>query len=280
MRTITCLSLIFLPLLAGAQTPESILESVREKQLERWEGVQSYAVTRSISGMESTTVYQRSEVQTEDGPRTSFVPVTASMRSGGNADSNKIPGGIFGNDANATMDEARAMEDFIANAELVGTETVDGREAFHLRVADAAALDSPGADNFRMDVADVWVDADEYVPLKLSMTGAMLEGGQERPVSIERIQTDYREVAGSNLYESFRQTMTMSGAMSDADRADMERAKQELDKFEKEMAGMPAQQRQMVEQMMGPRIEMMRQMIQDSGITIDVIVSAIEVNPL
>ena len=210
MRTITCLSLIFLPLLAGAQTPESILESVREKQLERWEGVQSYAVTRSISGMESTTVYQRSEVQTEDGPRTSFVPVTASMRSGGNADSNKIPGGIFGNDANATMDEARAMEDFIANAELVGTETVDGREAFHLRVADAAALDSPGADNFRMDVADVWVDADEYVPLKLSMTGAMLEGGQERPVSIERIQTDYREVAGSNLYESFRQTMTQT----------------------------------------------------------------------
>ena len=50
--------------------------------------------------------------------------------------------------------------------------------------------------------------------------------------------------------------------------------------MEEALANVPPEQRQMVEQMMGPRIEMMRQMIQDSGITIDVIVSAIEVNPL
>lgn len=277
MRMMTWLALVLLPTFVGAQTPESILESVREKQLERWEGLQSYAVTSSISGMETTTVYKRSEVQTDDGPRTSFVPVTASMQSTGGKG---FPSGPFGDDASATLDEARAMEDFIENAELVGRETVDGREAFHLRVADASQLDSPGADDFTLDVADVWVDASEYVMLKMSMAGTMLEDGQSRPVTIERIQTDYREVPGSNLYESFHQVMTMSGAMTEADREDLLMAKQELDKMKQELANMPAQQRAMVEQMMGPRLEMMEQMIQESGITMDIVVSKIEVNPL
>ena len=188
--------------------------------------------------------------------------------------------GPFSKDAGAAMDEAQAMDDFIEHAELVGTETVDGREAFHLRVEDAGKLDMRPADNFTMDVANLWVDASEYVPLKMTMTGVMSEGGQQRPVSIERIQTDYREVPGSKLYESYRQSMTMSGTLSDADRAQLEKAKVELEKLEQQMAEMPAQQRKMIEPMMGPRIEMMRQMIQESGITVDVIVSEIVVNPL
>ncbi len=273
MRTLTWLPLVLLPALAVGQSPEAILEKARQKQLERWEGVQSYSVTRSIAGSASTTVYRRSEVQTDAGTRTVFEPVSAGLNM-----TNGMPGGPFA--AGASVSEADAMADFIEHAEFVGTETVADRKAFHLRSTDPARLGSQSGDDFELETADVWIDADEYVPLKMTMTGRMREGGRERPVSIERIQTDYRTVPGSKMYESYRQTMTMSGAMSDAERAELEQAKAELEKFEQEMAAMPAQQRAMVENMMGSRMDMMRDMINDSGITIDVVVSAIEVNPL
>ena len=342
MRTCTSLLLILLPVVAAAQTPESILDAAREKQLERWQGVESYSITRSMAGTTSTTIYQRSEVETDGGTMTVFRPVATDNAAGddprmtaealeqyaqglemtgdalsdevGNElEKNGLPRGLLAgmggeqwvsadpgvmasglgagvrqmaasqrkastSGGEVPMDD---MADFAERAEFVGTETVDGREAFHLKAVDLDSVSDMGnGGEFELKSASLWIDAEEYVPLRMKMDGVIEAEGQQRPVTIEKVQSDYRRVPGSNLYESYRQTMSTSGVMSDAERAEMEKARQELEKFELEMANMPAGQRAMVEQMMGSRIDAMRDMIKGDGITIDITVEAIEVNPL
>ena len=121
---------------------------------------------------------------------------------------------------------------------------------------------------FTMNGLDVWIDSDKYVPLRMVMDGVMNTDGTDRPITMEINQQDYREVPGSNMYESYRQVMRMNGEMSDEMKAQVEQARAGLEELEQQMASMPESQRAMMMNMMGDQIEMMRKLAAGDGLEI------------
>lgn len=334
---------------ALAQDAREIMEIARQKQLERWEGVDAYVVEQSIMGQSSATWHLRAEVQQPDGSTgTVFLPMASAQLQGdpcgfgqmtdedlatfaaasgatGDAMATEIEDGLeaaglprgmlaaTGSDPLNTMDprvmmggysdfltaavhaqreldayepdrDAEAqlndMNRFMDTAKLKGTEIVDGRDAYHLRATDLDMVErSDDGEEYRIDSMSVYVDAAEYVPLRMRVEGTMISASESQEMVIEILQTDYRQVPGSKLYESYRRVMKMSGMMTPEQQAEMAEAQAQMADFEKQLASMPESQRQMMESMMGPQLEMMRNMANGGGFQTEVITNNIRVNP-
>ena len=341
-------TIIALPGAAYSQDVKSILDTVRDKQLERWDGVTSYVVTQSIVGTSTQTYYQRTEVEDKAGnAHTVFLPVSAEQVStkpnetrrmtpeaweayaqgaemtgdglsretedglqkaglprnllsatGGSkpwvsADPRTMMGGMAtgarafadaerqgGVDhAGDAQNTASQMAEFAEKAQLVGTELVDGRKAYHVQASDINHVQNVDGQEFVMQTANLWIDTEHHVPLRTRMEGVIRSADESRPFSIEQTRSDYRDVPNSNMYESYRQQMHISGMMDAAQQAQMQEAQKQIAEFERELARMPPDQRAMMESMMGSRLEMMRNMVSGGGYRSEVVIQEIRVNP-
>ena len=265
----------FVPLPALAADAQEIIDKVVTLQEERREGVDRYIVEQEAMGYVSKITFERTTVTGPDGePVDTFRMV--------------LPDEMMqqGEDPVMSQDDFEDMAQeavysiaaFSESAELVGTETVDGRKAYHL-VAENLERTRSFAENqeFTLQTINAWIDADEYVPLKLVMDGTMDTDGTPRPVTIETIERDYRTVPGSNMYEPYQQVMRLTGEMADETKRQMEEARAQLEEFDKQMAEMPESQRNMMMNMMGEQIEMMRKMAAGDGIEIVTTVRSITV---
>lgn len=276
-KALTLLLLIgsFVPLPAFAADAQEIIDKVVTLQEERREGVDRYIVEQEAMGYVSKITFERTTVTGPDGePVDTFRMV--------------LPDEMMqqGEDPVMSQDDFEDMAQeavysiaaFSESAELVGTETVDGRKAYHL-VAENLERTRSFAENqeFTLQTINAWIDADEYVPLKLVMDGTMDTDGTPRPVTIETIERDYRTVPGSNMYEPYEQVMRLTGEMADETKRQMEEARAQLEEFDKQMAEMPESQRNMMMNMMGEQIEMMRKMAAGDGIEIVTTVRSITV---
>jgi hypothetical protein len=142
-------------------------------------------------------------------------------------------------------------------------------DTFQMVLPDNLMQQGSGEDQeFTLQTINAWIDAEEYVPLKLVMDGTMDTDGTPRPVTIENIERDYRNVPGSNMYEPYAQVMRLTGEMADETKKQMEEARAQLEEFDKQMTEMPESQRKMMMSMMGEQIEMMRKMAAGDGIEI------------
>jgi hypothetical protein len=185
-----------------------------------------------------------------------------------------------GSDGSAEAQEGfSGMEDFAETARLVGKENVDGRKAFHLRADDIKRTQAMDGGEFTLQSISLWIDAEKYVPLKLQMDGIAKSGKETRPIRIEKLDEDYRNVAGSNMYESFRQVMRIGGILSAKDQREMQRAQKEFAKFEEQMQQMPAAQRNMIMKQMGPQMAMMKQMASGGGFEVVTEIHSIRAMP-
>lgn len=185
--------------------------------------------------------------------------------------------------AEGTQPVARAEDDyssFIERAKLLGRVEVDGRSAFHLR-ADKLDYTTVTEDGQKMSMhtAELWVDTQAYVPLRFKMDGTMTAAGETRPVTIERLSSDYRKVPGSKMYEPYRQVMRITGQLDPEQQKQMEEARAKLADMEKQMATMPESQRNMIMGRMGPQLAMMRSLAAGGGVEVVTEVQHIEVNP-
>lgn len=174
-------------------------------------------------------------------------------------------------EAQAEFNRTRAAT---ANANLAGIETVDGQPAMRIDIADydeAAAQsaaestlamgDISGGDaTFVPKSASVWIRPGKYVIVKHRIDGVASAEGQTRDFFIESNYSDFRDVPGSNLYEPYRRTMRMGGMLDDEQKAEMEEARKQLEEFDRQLASMSPQERQMVENMMGPQMDSIRSM--------------------
>lgn len=256
----------FVPLAAFAADAQDIIDKVVTLQEERREGVDRYVVEQEAMGYVSKITFERTTVTGPDGePVDTFRMV--------------LPDEMMqqGEDPVMSQDDFEDMAQeavysiaaFSESAELVGTETVEGRKAYHL-VAENLDRKRSFDENqeFTLQTINAWIDADEYVPLKLVMDGTMDTDGTPRPVTIETIERDYRTVPGSNMYEPYQQVMRLTGEMADETKRQMEEARAQLAEFDRQMAEMPESQRNMMMNMMGEQIEMMRKMAAGDGIEI------------
>ncbi len=182
-----------------------------------------------------------------------------------------------GEDNADALTEAQQMAYFASVAELVGTESVGDRQSFHVRASDLN-YSQPAEDGqeFTVNTVSLWIDTRQYVTLKLRMDGVVLQDGQSREMYIEKVDTDYRAVGP--LYEPFRQTMRMGGILDPAQEAELAQSQIKLAELDVQMASMPADQRAMMERMMGPQMEMLRNMVNGGGIQIETVVNEIRVN--
>lgn len=336
------------PLAAHAEDARSILETARDKQLQRWQGVDSYVVNRSVMGQSIPTHYVRTIVddgngneqilfmqtsvngspvgscagpqkmtpeqlevyaaasemtgdlmasEIEDGLEEAGLPRGLLAASGSDPTATFDPRVIMGGNAaflrgaanaerqlgeedsvDATM-QAENMSQFIDSAKLVGEDSFDGRKAYHLKVDDVEMVQESDGQTYEITSVSMWIDKTEYVPLRTLVEGVMTSGSESRPIAIESLQSDYRAVPGSNMYESFRQVTKIAGVMDAEQQAQLKEAQQQMAEFEKQMASMPASQRKMMESMMGPQMEQMRKMAAGDGFESEIITSSIEVNP-
>jgi hypothetical protein len=175
--------------------------------------------------------------------------------------------------ADARRDQA-SMAVLANAARLVGVETIGGRPAFHVR---AEGL-KEGNEQFTVTTVSLWIDTVHYVPLHTKMEGVARSGRESKRGVIERIDSDYRTVPGSRMYEPYKQTMRMAGVLDARQEAEMRKAQQQMAEFEQRLAKMPAEQRQMAERMMGSQMAMMRKMAAGGGIEMVTEISEIRVN--
>lgn len=188
-------------------------------------------------------------------------------------------------DAEARKESGEApgqtMADFAEVAEqsrLVGTEDVDGRPAFHLRADDIDQVQQADGQEFRLNTLDLWIDTEAYVPLRMRMEGVAVQGRDRRPMVIERLAQDYREVPNSQLYEPYREVMRMQGVMSPGEEAQMAEARTQLEQMKQQLASLPENQKQMIMNQMGPQLEQLESLASGNGMEMVTEVIDITVN--
>jgi hypothetical protein len=350
LTIVTLASLVVaIPATSPAQDVQSIMDTMRKKQLERWEGVDNYFVDKTIMGNHTQMKFQRVPVTGVEGdtydifrltmpdedpcraaaPEGSVENMTpeqleqaaAAMEMSGQVMGDHIesemsamgvptflltggsatpwasmdPRHMFGAgaamyrgaaEAKRAREIERAMPDtftadmagFAQSAKLVGTETIDGREAFHLRAEGVNITQAQDDYEFTMENSSMWIDTEHYVPLRMVMEGSMTRPEGTKPVRLEQRELDYRQVPDSNMYESYRQVMTMSGILSEEEQAQMREAQQQMAELETQLAQMPPGQRDMIMAQMGPQMEAMKGMANSGGMEITTQVNNFIVN--
>jgi hypothetical protein len=333
---------------ANAETAQSILEKMQQKQIERWDGVDSYVIEQVIMGKRSQMFYERLSVVDPNGNEvTSFRTVTPKevVRRRADAQGQQqlnatqmgqfadgmdtlgqgmgkeieqgmakagLPPGLLaasGSDPWATFDprimmgtsatmmrmmaadKAKGEDNGVASAQanltqlnelaerarLLGTETIDDARAYHLRADGLNQVQQSDGREFIVHSVDTWIDATMYVPLKTKIKGVAKSATETTPMTIEQLQMDYRTVPGGNMYEPYKRVMRMAGVMDAKQQKEMQQAQQKMAEFEKQMAAMDPAQRQMMMNMMGPQLEMMRNMASAGGFEMVTTVEAIRI---
>jgi hypothetical protein len=266
-----------LPVPAWSADAQDIIDKVLQLQEERREGVDRYVVEQEVMGRVSKIAFERTTVTGPDGKDvdTFRMVLPEEMLQQGPGEQPLMSQDDFEDMAEEAVFSIAA---FSESAELVGTETVEGRDAYHLVAENLDRKRSFNEDQeFVLQTINAWIDSDDYVPLKLVMDGTMDTDGTPRPVTIETIERDYRTVPGSKMYEPYQQVMRLTGEMADETKRQMEQARTHLAELDKQLAEMPDSQRQMMMGMMGEEIEMMRKMAAGDGIEIVTTVRSITV---
>jgi hypothetical protein len=172
--------------------------------------------------------------------------------------------------ASAGADYARNAQQIKEQTKFLGYSEFRGRRVGELGADNLDFSESSGPQQVSCDSMRMLVDAEEYVPLLFRMNCAVTEGRETRQMSIEREDRDFRNVPGCGaMYEPFSSVMRIGGAMTPEQEAELAQASKQLEELEAQMASMPASQRRMMESMMGPQLEMIRNMASGGGIEME-----------
>jgi hypothetical protein len=177
----------------------------------------------------------------------------------------------------------RGRDDLTAAAvviEYVGTEDIDGSAAGHISALGINSTHtSDDGTTMTIDDLHAWIDLGSMARKKMRFEGTMESQGEEREFFMETEFYDFRRVADSLLYEPYRQVMRAGGVLGPKELKQMEEAQEKMADFEKQMATMPASQRQMMEDMMGPQLEQMRSLMNNGTVEFEFITTEIRINP-
>ncbi len=251
-----------LPSGATAQSAKEILMTSLEKYEQRMEGIENYTTVQKTMGFETELTFVRTQ---DDEGRTVFVPKGREDASSGG------------------MSNFYRMYPKIAErAELEGTESVDGEQCHVLAISDFSGLDL----DEQMEMGDrgdfvpktglLYVDTDDHLIRKMELRGEITRDGQTSPMTAVTVLSDYREVEG--MLHPFQLHITATGLAAGMSEEEMEEARRGLAEMEKNLEGMDATQRAMVERMMGGQMEKLRKMLESGQFEITVVTKEVRVN--
>jgi hypothetical protein len=180
------------------------------------------------------------------------------------------------------------MAAFASAAHFVGRESVDGREAFLLRAdggtVQAFAQSTPEGGTFTPKTVSLWIDTQDYVPLRLRVEGTMSDGANTSPITIEKIDSDYELFGGTGngVLLPKLQTMRIDGltgaGMTPKEKAEMEKAREELKKVKEQLDALPEAQRNMIMSRMGNQFEQMERMAEGGAMEATIEILNVKVN--
>lgn len=244
----------------AAQSAEEILRTSLERHEERMEGIDRYTVVQEAMGFETVMTFERAEI---DG-HTIFLP------EGRDAAANEQAAGFYD-----------LYPKIVDRAELRGREIVDGEECWIIGVDDLEGLDlgdgmAMGGDGeFVPRTMTMYVD-DDYLVRRMAMEGDVTSDGETGPMTADIHLADYRDVEG--MLHPFETRIVMSGIAPGMSEEDMERTRESLAEMETQLAAMDASQRAMVERMMGPQMEKLREMLESGQFEMTVTTKEVRVN--
>jgi len=180
----------------------------------------------------------------------------------------------------ATVATVSALEEMADGLEHHGNTIVNGKDSAYYSVPVDWSDNTDGI-HTQINKVYAFVDIENYVYTRRRFEGEMTSNGETRPFFLEKDFNDYRIVPNSNnsLYEPYHHILRMGGILDAAERAEMQEAKAKLDEFEAQLASMPASQRQMMEKMMGDKLEQFRTLADDGTFEYEYFTTEIIINP-
>ncbi|TVR19387.1 MAG: hypothetical protein EA391_00780 [Balneolaceae bacterium] len=154
-------------------------------------------------------------------------------------------------------------------AHTIISETYNGRPVYRVEVDDTDALNELGSEYDDYDYyedeevvisAVIWIDQRELYPLRIDMEQLTEEGFE---ISVSLTMEDYREYSG--LAIPHRITMKIDGIEDQFTDEDLAEARGYLRELEEQLALMPADQREMIENQLRPQMEMFEAMLEGDG---------------
>ncbi len=248
------------PPAAAAQSAEEILMTSLEEYERRMAGIENYTIVQETMGFETSITFERTEV---DG-RVVFVPA-----------------GQEGASSGGMSNFYRMYPKIAERAELEGTASVDGEQC-HVVVVDLGGLDLDqemhmgDRGDFVPKKGKLYVDTDDHLIRKMEMEGEITADGETRHMTAVTVLSDYREVEG--MLHPFQVHITATGLSTGMSEEDAEEARKGLEEMEKNLEGMDASQRAMVERMMGGQMEKLRKMLETGRFEITSITKEVRVN--
>lgn len=213
-----------------------------------------------------------------------------------------LKGGQFAIEAGHTMDDAvdsllrgqaQAQEEEIARQRLIGSainagvEEVENERTLRIEIENInqAQVTDDGRE-FTMENVILWVSFPDIGSnlvigdiVKHRVEGIAEQGSAQRQFFVETINSDHRQIPGTDVVEPFKSTTCMGGIMTPREQEQMQEAQVQLAEFEQQLADMPASQRQMMENMMGSQLETVRSMANDGKLCNTQVIEAVFVNP-
>jgi hypothetical protein len=258
-------------LLAGgvsAQSVSDIVEDMYASYERQAAGVDNYTLVQTVMGIESTTYFEKEMV---DGR-----PVFR-MRGGAAQGANMNFG--LGSDDSGMGDVYSIGPELIEYARYAGQEQLGGGSVHVLAIDDLSQVSlaqpaTPGDMEFEPKTGRLYVDTDLMIPRKMEFSGEAMTPDSAHEVTVSIDLQDVRNVQG--LLIPYHTAMQISGlqAMIDPE------MQAQLREMEAQLAALPAEQRQMMERMLGAQLGQLREMASGGGdaLTFDVTVSDVQVN--
>jgi hypothetical protein len=253
---------------AHAQSVSDIVEGMYDSYERQAQGVENYTLVQTVMGFESTTYFVK---ETVDGR-----PVFR-MQGGSTQGANMNFG--LGSDDSGMGDVYSIGPELIEHARYAGREQIDGVGVHVLAIDDLSQVSlaqqaTPDDMEFTPKTGRIFVDAEMMIPRKMEFTGdaRMPNGVHEVTVSMDF--QDIRNVEG--LLVPYHTAMQITGLQAMID-PEMQAQLQEM---ERQLAELPADQRQMMERMLGAQLEQLRQMASGGGdaMSVEVNVNDVRVN--
>lgn len=158
------------------------------------------------------------------------------------------------------------MQEMRSKMSVQGFSEFDGKPVVDLGADDLNFSQVADGQTITCHSMQTLVSTEDNLPLYFKMNCEVTDGSDTRQMTIEREAYDFNSGPGCGAYrEPFRTVMRIGGVMTPEQEAQLAEASVQLKEMEAQLANMPASQRQMMESMMGPQLEMIRNMAAGGG---------------
>ena len=267
-RAVRVVPAVLVSLLSAAtsvagQSVESVVQGMYDSYERQAEGVDNYTIVQSMMGFETTSYFEKEII---DG-RPVFRLLDSDMQ------------GLsfsLGDDDAGIGDIFLWGDELIEHGRYAGREQIGPSTVHVIAVDDLSALDvlqpsTPDDMQFEPRNARIYVDDALMVPRRMEFAGDALTDTGPHEVTVRVDLESYLPIEG--LLIPYRTVVHIAGLGAAID----PEMRAELDEMERQLAALPPDQREMMERMLGPQMEQIRQMMDGGGDAMTMEITVVDV---